>query len=151
MSGQPNVIVNSSCGDLVICSSTGNVTHSDYINDGVSIEKFDLVEWAREYPDKNFVDLISIDILDLGYWYTLVGVEPDQLYEPPSSDWRSENKESRSLKETIEELRNTIISLRDPARKLLESQPKRGWWEITSRSGTIRSRSYTTRFVYHAR
>jgi hypothetical protein len=84
--------IGSSHGQL-IADAEGTVLGRDLDNydpDGgghlAQITRFDLAEWRKHWgrPDAN-----SIDILDLGYWYT----EPTtgrELYAPPDAKWRSE-------------------------------------------------------------
>ena len=80
---------------LLICNPiTGAVvaydrSNSDYehAGDGYDhIVAFDIVEWRHKYPGES-IDR-SIDILDIGYWYTT----GDGLgYEPPAEDWRNKS------------------------------------------------------------
>jgi len=83
-------VVNSSNGTLVANLKTGKVLkavstyHAD--EDGQflkTIDRIDLAEWKKKYPDETLEEDDDLDILDVGYSY-------GDKYESPAHDWRAE-------------------------------------------------------------
>lgn len=89
--------IRSSLGNVIAEKITGNVItvnlepHSDTESIGsiTTILSFDVEEW-KKYNGKNDLDE-SIDILDLGYYYTSVSGIIE--YEEPAKDWREMMKQ----------------------------------------------------------
>lgn len=81
--------VESSRGTLIIDTETGEIQSNLFydVDPNVTITKFDVKEWHEAYPGRKLHSFRSIDILDLGYWYTHKGI---QGYEPPDESWRKE-------------------------------------------------------------
>lgn len=82
-------------GELRVRLSDGVVTgrtirDPEFGTDLGSIERFDLGEFRRRYPDRGPSSLDTIDVRDLAYW-----TSDGELHEP-DEEWRSEREELRA-------------------------------------------------------
>ena len=94
--------VSSSNGELIVDAETGKVIECDMSTDGEGIDKiakFDVVEWKNTYAQGN---LVSCDILDLGYW------KKDGKYEPPTEDWREDFRNDTGLMQDIQDRKEAL-------------------------------------------
>jgi hypothetical protein len=89
-------------GLFTVCSSNGVLTarcsdgqvitvevYPEGDNHLMQIVRIDIAEWERHYNQKVQPD-DSIDILCAGYWYIDWRKGPEEIYEPPISEYRNE-------------------------------------------------------------
>lgn len=83
--------IRSSNGELIANPESGHVISCKMEDDGEGLDKiirFDLEEFKKHYNYTQESLPISIDILDLGYWYE--SIDDIVKYEEPAHEWRKE-------------------------------------------------------------
>lgn len=95
-----NVAVSSSWGRWKVSCPSGYIAQwtpeedqSGNNFDLSTITRFNLKEWEAHYPNLEIREYMEgrgesgFDILDLGYWYRIIG---GLAYEPPEAAWREQ-------------------------------------------------------------